>query len=134
MEGFTPIVTDLGRFVGATVDGRMGMVPMEEYQRGMAEALVKDCPTLADFRTRWIDPPSRRDLLDALVSAGYSPQVLRLLEDRSDYDLYDVLGELGYGLSPRTRADRAVAFRYKHDDWLQKMPGQARAAVVAVAN
>lgn len=134
VEGFTPIVTDLGRFVGATVDGRMGMVPMEEYQRGMAEALVKDCPTLADFRTRWIDPPSRRDLLDALVSAGYSPQVLRLLEDRTDYDLYDVLGELGYGLSPRTRADRAVAFRYKHDDWLQKLPGQARAAVVAVAN
>ena len=49
-----------------------------------------------------------------IVSAGYSPSVLRLLEDMNDYDLYDVLADLAYGLSPRTREDRTLAFRYKH--------------------
>jgi type I restriction enzyme R subunit len=134
VEGFAPVVNDLGRFVAATVDGRMGMVPLEDYQRGLAAALVKDCPTLHEFRQRWIDPPGRRELLDALVSAGYSPQVVRILEDMNDYDLFDVLAELGYGLAPRTRTDRALAFRYKHEDWLNVLPLPTRTAVLAVAD
>ena len=134
MEGFAPVVNDLGRFVAASVDGRLGMVPLEDYQRGLAAALVKDCPTLPDFRRRWVEPPARRELLDALVGAGYSPQVVRLLEDRSDYDLFDVLAELGYGLAPRTRTDRALAFRYKQEDWLGRLPPATRAAVLAVAD
>ncbi len=134
VEGFAPIVNDLGRFVATTLDGRVGMVSLEDYQRGLAAALVKDCPTIGDFRSRWIDPPSRRELLDALVSAGYSAQVVRLLEDMTDYDLFDVLGELGYGLAPRTRTDRAVAFRYKQVDWLQRLPEKTRAVVLAVAD
>jgi len=28
---------------------------------------------------------------------------------REDYDLYDVLAELGWGMNPRTRQDRALA-------------------------
>ena len=134
VEGFAPVVNDLGRFVATSVDGRLGMVPLEDYQRGLAAELVKDCPRIADFRARWIDPPSRRELLDALLSAGYSPQVIRLLEDMTDYDLFDVLAELGYGLAPRTRADRALAFRYKQEDWLIRLPEKTRAAVLAVAD
>lgn len=134
VEGFAPVVNDLGRFVAATVDGRLGMIPLEDYQRGLSAALVKECAGLADFRARWIDPPSRRELIDGLVSAGYSPQVVRLLEDMTDYDLFDVLAELGYGLAPRTRADRALAFRYKQNDWLSRLPEKTRAAVLAVAD
>ena len=134
VEGFAPIVNDLGRFVAMTVDGRLGMVPLEDYQRGLAATLVNECPTLHDFRQRWIDPPSRRELLDTLVNAGYSPHVVRLLEDMNDYDLFDVLAELGYGLAPRTRTDRALAFRYKQEEWLGRLPLTTRAAVLAVAD
>ncbi len=134
VEGFSPVVNDLGRFVATSVDGRLGMVPLEDYQRGLSAALVKECAKLADFRARWIDPPSRQELLDTLVGAGYSPQVVRLLEDMNDYDLFDVLAELGYGLAPRTRADRALAFRYKQNDWLARLPEKTRAAVLAVAD
>ncbi len=52
----------------------------------------------------------------------------------NDYDLYDVLAELGYGLDPRTRTDRALAFRYKQEDWLDRLPKATRAAVLAVAD
>jgi type I restriction enzyme R subunit len=134
VEGFTAIVNDLGRFVATSVDGRLSMVPLEDYQRGLAETLVKGCPTLADFRARWIDPPERRELIDGLVKAGYSPHVVRLLEDMNDYDLYDVLADLGYGLAPRTRADRALAFRYKQEDWFNRLPKGTRAAVLAIAD
>src|SRR5207244_13342527 len=50
------------------------------------------------------------------------------------YDLYDVLAELGYGLAPRTRVDRAEAFAYKHDRWLAGLPPPAAATLKAMAS
>ena len=35
-----------------------------------------------------------------------------------DYDLFDVLAELGYGMAPRTRVQRADALSYQHQQWL----------------
>lgn len=134
VEGFAPIVNDLGRFVGTMVDGRLGMVPLEDFKRGMAAALVKEAPTLADFRARWVEPPTRREMLDALVSAGYPPQIVRLIDDMSDYDLFDVIAGVAFGLDPKTKADRALAFRYKQNGWLARLPEKTRAAVLAVAD
>jgi type I restriction enzyme R subunit len=134
VEGFTPIINDLGRFVGCMVDGRLSMVPLEEFKRGMAAALVKEAPTLAEFRARWVEPPTRRELLDALVSANYPPQVVRLIDDMTDYDLFDVIAGVAFGLDPKTKADRALAFRYKQNDWLARLPEKTRAAVIAVAD
>jgi type I restriction enzyme R subunit len=72
-------------------------------------------------------------LLDVLVSAGYSPTLVRLVDEKDDYDLYDVLAELGWGMRPRTRNDRAMAFRYKHEEWLDGLPAGAAATVKAIA-
>jgi type I restriction enzyme R subunit len=134
VEGFAPVVNDLGRFVGSMVDGRLGLVTLEDFKRGMAATLAKEAPTLADFRARWVDPPTRRELLDALVSAGYPPQIVRLIDDMTDYDLFDVIAAVGYGLDPKTKEDRALAFRYKQNDWLSRLPARTRAAVLAVAD
>jgi len=109
-------------------------VPLEDFKQGLAATLVKECPTITEFRERWIDPPSRRELLDALVSAGYPPQVVRLIDDMSEYDLYDVIAGVGYGLDPKTKEDRALAFRYKQNNWLGRLPEKTRAAVLAVAD
>jgi type I restriction enzyme R subunit len=51
----------------------------------------------------------------------------------TEYDLYDVLAELGYGLNPRTRGERAEAFTYKHDNWLSGLPAPTRATLEALA-
>ena len=58
---------------------------------------------------------------------------MRQLEDMDDYDLYDVLAELGYGLAPRTRTERAEAFAYKHADWLAGLPAPTAATLKALA-
>ncbi len=50
----------------------------------------------------------------------------------ADYDLYDVLAELGYGLNPRTRVERADAFAYKHAAWLEGLPPAACATLKAL--
>jgi type I restriction enzyme R subunit len=134
VEGFDVHITDAGRFILADVDGRAMPVPIEEYKARLAARLVQEVHTLNDFRGRWIDPPSRQELIDALVTAGYSPTVVRMVDDREDYDLYDVLAELGWGMNPRTRHERTMAFTYKHEDWINALPGKAAGTVRAIAS
>jgi type I restriction enzyme R subunit len=134
VEGFEVHVTDAGRFIVAEVDGKAMPVPVEEYKARLAARLVEEVPTLEGFRARWVNPPSRQELLTALVTSGYSPAVVRMVDDRQDYDLYDVLADLGWGLNPRTRQDRALAFAYKHEDWINAFPRKAAATLRALAS
>ncbi len=134
VEGFDVHVTDAGRFIVADVDGKAMPVPIEEYKARLAARLVQEVQTLNDFRGRWIDPPSRQGLINALVTSGYSPTVVRMVDDRQDYDLYDVLAELGWGMNPRSRRDRTLAFTYKHEDWINTLPDKAAATVRAIAS
>lgn len=134
VEGFDVHITDAGRFIVADVDGRAMPVPIDEYKARLAARLVQEVYTLDDFRGRWIDPPSRQELIDTLVTSGYSPTVVRMVDEKQDYDLYDVLAELGWGMNPRTRHDRTMAFTYKHEDWINALPIQAAATIRAIAS
>ncbi len=134
VDGFEVHVGALGRYVVAPVDGRAMPVAIDDYKSGLSARLTAECPTVEDFRWRWINPPDREEIITAIVSAGFSPSVLRLLEDMNDYDLYDVLADLGYGLVPRTRDQRALAFRYKHAAWLAALPDRAKATIEAIAD
>ena len=69
-----------------------------------------------------------------LVTSGYSPSVVRMVDDRQDYDLYDILAELGWGMNPHTRKDRVIAFTYKHEDWMKGLPERAVATIRAIAS
>lgn len=134
VEGFDVHITDAGRFIVTDVDGKAMPVPIEEYKARLAARLVQEVHTLEDFRGRWIDPSSRQGLINALVSSGYSPTVVRMVDDRQGYDLYDVLAELGWGMNPRSRHDRTLAFTYKHEDWINALPRQAAATIRAIAS
>lgn len=134
VEGFDVHITDAGRFIVSDVDGKAMPVPLDEYKARLAARLVQEVHTLDDFRVRWIDPPSRQELIDTLVTSGYSPTVVRMVDDMQDYDLYDVLAELGWGMNPRTRHDRTMAFTYKHEDWINALPVPAAATIRAIAS
>lgn len=133
VEGFDVRVTDAGRYIVTEVDGRAMPVTVEEYKARLAARLVEEAPTLDAFRAAWVEPPRRRELLGRLPDAGRSALLVQKLEDMDAYDLYDVLAELGYGLAPRTRAERSEAFTYKHADWLAGLPAPARATLCAIA-
>jgi len=133
VEGFEVHVTPAGHYILADIDGKALPVPVEEYKARLAAKLLEEAHTISDFRSLWVDPPSRQELLDTLVSAGFSPALVRMVDRKENYDLYDVLAELGWGLYPRTREERVAAFTYKHEQWLNSLPPRARAAILAVA-
>jgi type I restriction enzyme R subunit len=129
VEGFEVRVTDAGRYIVTEVDGKAMPVTVEEYKERLAARLVAEAPTLEGFRACWIEPSKRRELLGRLPDAGRSAILVQKLEAMDDYDLYDVLAELGYGLAPRTRSERAQAFAYKHEGWLTTLPPQTAATL-----
>lgn len=134
VEGFDVHIADGGRFIVADVDGKAMPVSIDEYKARLAARLIQEVHTLDEFRTRWIDPPSRRELIDTLITSGYSPTVVRMVDDKQEYDLYDVLAELGWGMNPRTRHDRTLAFTYKHEDWMNSLSERAAATIRAIAS
>lgn len=133
VEGFDVTITEAGHSILTMVDGKAMPVTVEEYKERLATRLVEEAPTLEHFRTLWINPPDRRRLLDRLPDGARSALLVRSLENKDDYDLYDVLADLGYGLRPLTRRERAEAFNYKHAAWLGGMPARSAEALRALA-
>lgn len=135
VHGMDVRIAEAGTYV-MTVDedGREKPVTVEEYRQRLAAKLVEDISALDDFRTTWVDPDRRGKLMSRLPDGGRSPFVVRELLYSEEYDLFDVLAEVGYGQAPKTREDRAEAFEYKHGDWLSDMPVPAAAVVRAIAS
>ncbi|MDP2857399.1 MAG: DEAD/DEAH box helicase family protein [Bacillota bacterium] len=132
VEGFDVRVTDAGSYIVTQVDGKAMPVTVEEYKQRLAAKLVEEAPTLDDFRNRWVAPAERREMLGRLPDGGRSATLVKALSEMVEYDLYDVLAELGYGLAPRTRVERADAFAYKHGAWLSSLPPKASATLKAL--
>jgi type I restriction enzyme R subunit len=130
--GIKVTVQDAGRYIPMMIDGRHIKVSVEEYKRRIAEQLLSEAPTIDKFRACWIHPEERHNLINHLVSAGVSPVQVQKIGEMIDYDLYDVLAEIGYGINPRKRQDRVFAFTYKHEDWLLSLPKETRDTIQAI--
>ncbi len=131
--GFSVQVKRDGHFVLGERDGKLVPVAYAEYKRELAGRLKREAADLAEFRARWIAPPERKELMEALVSAHGSPTMIQMVDAKQDYDLYDVLAELGYSVKPRTRLDRSLAFRFKNEPWLDAMPSPAKGVILGIA-
>ena len=135
VEGFDVRVTNAGTYIMTTNElGEAVPVTVEEYKQRLAAKLVEDIPAIDEFREIWVKPEPRQEMLGKLPDAGRSPLVVRILSDMDEYDLFDVLAELGYGQAARTREHRAEAFIYKNQEWLDSIPQQTSAVIKAIAS
>lgn len=131
--GFTVQVQRGGHFVLGEQDGKLTPIAYADYKQRLADKLQAEAATLAEFRSRWITKPERDDLMRALVFANGSPTVVQIVDAKQDYDLYDVLAELGYAAKARKRLDRSLAFRFKNEGWLDALPDPARGVILGLA-
>ena len=131
-DGFNAEISDAGRYVVTEENGEIKRVTAEEFKQGLARQLVANTATLDDFREKWINPSERRGILQDLVYGGYSPEIVRQVEKMTEYDMYDVLIDIAYGVAPQTRVARAFGFTYKQRSWLDTLPDQTKAVVLAI--
>jgi type I restriction enzyme R subunit len=130
---FAVTVEGLGRSILCQEDGREVLVPYEEYKRRLAARLVEEAPSIDALRSAWVAPDRRRGLLRGLPGGEAAVRLVRELENEQECDLYDVLAELGYGLPPKSRPERAAAFSYKNKQWLRGFPERTSAVLANMA-
>jgi type I restriction enzyme R subunit len=133
-DGFDAEITDAGRYIVTQQDGNIRRITIEEYKAGLAEHLVQSITTLNEFRGKWIDPVVRHTVLVSLVTSGYSPEIVRQVENMTEYDMYDVLVNIAYGAAPQKREVRAFSFSYKQRPWLNTLPEETKAVILAIAS
>ncbi len=63
----------LGQFVVASVDGQAMPVPIDDYKAGLSARLTAECPTLEDFRARWVNPPDREEMIERSSARATRP-------------------------------------------------------------
>ena len=135
VEGFDVRINNAGAYIMVADDaGAATLLTLEEYKQRLAARLVEDIPALDGFREVWIDPPRRLEMLDRLPDQGRAPLVVQQLTEMNDYDMYDVLADVGYGQAPKTREDRAEAFAHKNQEWLSTIPESAANVILAIAS
>ena len=133
VEGFDVHINPAGTYIVTEKEGRLAMVTVEEYKQRVAERLVEEIKTFDDFRNCWINPQERKRLIDSLPDSGRGMRLLQEVLNRKEYDLYDVLAEIGFGVAPKSRKERGEALRYKHDAWLKSLPKKAADTLIALA-
>ena len=132
VEGFEVRVNEDGQYILAEKEGKAQPVTVEAYKARLAERLIEEAPTLEEFRTKWIVPGERRELIAHLPEGGRSTVVIQELERMVEYDLFDVLAELGYKAMPLTKSERSEAFAYNNKEWLDTLPQATREALLAI--
>ena len=133
VSGFTVHVNDAGRFVVVDRGGRDALVPQEEFESLVAEKVISLAHSLDELREQWIMAQTREALLAELPNHKQAALLLRTLRDLDPCDLYDVLGDLAFGVAPKSRVARVDAFSYKAKRWLSSMHPDAAATVRTIA-
>ena len=134
-EGLKIITNDAGSYILITNDsGENIPLTLEQYKARLAEKLLATIPDLDQFRKAWVEPNERHALINKLPDSGSAPSIIRIWSGMEAYDLYDVIGEIGYELFARTRSERASAFEYKNKPWLESLDSKSAGVVRAIAS
>ena len=68
-----------------------------------------------------------------LAAQGLLPENLRTAAHMDDYDLFDVIAAVTYGVKPKTRAARAAQLDNLATGWLLQLPPPAVKVIRAIA-
>ena len=136
VKGVKIDIEHAGNFNLLGIDGKMQRVTPQEYQQRLIAELIEIVPSLAGFREKWLDPAQRGELMEQLAQKGLLPEKLRdaaKIDNQAadEYDLFDILAALAYGIAPRTRHARAGQFD-GGPDWLIQLPQPATKVIRAI--
>jgi len=108
-------------------------VTIEDYRRQLAQELVRRVENIDLLREMWVNPKDRAHLIDALPGGEKGALMLRKLLNLEECDLFDFLGNVGFGIDPKTRSERVFSFGYKNKQWLMSLPSDTSKVIEALA-
>ncbi len=125
MGGHYVTVTPQGRFILTSRDGRDTPIPVDEYRREVIQRVVAEAHNLDEFRQLWIETQKRRGLINHLMGDNFSPEVIREIDQMTDFDLFDFFGHHGYKTRALKRIERGNLYINDNAGWFGGMDSKA---------
>ncbi len=135
VEGYKVEVKDEGIFILMEDEetGKEKPYTIEEYKEKLAAALIEQVENIDLLREMWVNRSERKHLIGALPGGEKGALMLRELLDLEDCDLYDFFADVGFGIDPKTREERVLAFDYKNKEWLMSLPSDSAKVIKSLA-
>ncbi|MGT2458800.1 helicase-related protein [Cupriavidus basilensis] len=119
--GQSVLINAQGRFILSRRDGRDTPIPVDEYRREVVQRALAEAHNLDEFRALWIETQKRRSFINHLLGDNFSPEVIREIDQMTDFDLYDFFGHHGYHARALKRTERGGLFIRQNQGWFDGM-------------
>lgn len=123
--GHFVIVNPQGRFILVHRSGHDTLMPVDDFRREVMRRVIAEAHNLNEFRALWIETQKRRGLIDHLLGDNFSPEVIREIDQMTDFDLFDFFGHHGYHARALRRPERGELFITSHRPWFDGMDPKA---------
>lgn len=118
-------ITAQGRFILVRRDGQDVPIPVDEYRRELIKRVLSEASNLDEFRQLWIESQKRRKLIEHLLGDNFSPDLIREIDQMTDYDIYDIFALHGYHARALKRPDRKLAYLSENQRWFEAIDAKA---------
>lgn len=117
VRGHAVKITPQGRFILGSNDGTEIAIPVDEYRREIIRRVVSEAHNLDEFRQLWIETQKRQSLIDHILEANFSPEVIKEIDKMNDYDMFDFFGHVGYKAKALKRTVRGSHYIAGNQTW-----------------
>lgn len=134
VKGHAVKVTPEGRYILGSRDGKEVAIPVDVYRSEIIQRVLSEAHNLADFRQLWIETQKRRSLINHILEANFSPEVIQEIDKMNDYDLFDFFGHLGYKARALKRTERGLLYIAENKTWFDGIDQNAATVLKAMGH
>lgn len=117
VRGHAVKITPQGRFILGSRDGKEIAIPVDQYRKEIIQRVISEAHNLDDFRNLWIETQKRQSLINHILEANFSPEVIKEIDKMNDYDMFDFFGHLGYKAKALKRTERGSHYIAENQTW-----------------
>ncbi len=132
VRGHAVKITPEGRFILGSRDGKEVAIPIDVYRTEIIQRVLNEAHNLNDFRQLWIETQKRRSLINHILEANFSPEVIQEIDKMNDYDLFDFFGHLGYKARALKRTERGTLYIDENKTWFDGIDKNAATVLKAL--
>lgn len=131
VKGHEVKITPQGRFILGSRNGKEEAIPVDVYRSEIIQRVISEAHNLDDFRQLWIETQKRKSLINHILEANFSPEVIQEIDKMNDYDLFDFFGHIGYKARALKRSERGIMYIDENKKWFDGIDNKAATVLKA---
>ena len=133
-KGVYVVISEQEKSYVIEANGKPKRITDTEYRKLIADDILLKIPSIKDFINIWINPESRKEMLEDLDRMGVPVDAINIIDQQNDYDLFDILANTVYKRKALSRAERVGLFMKSNALWLNQLPQNTKDVIWAIIN